>query len=775
MLSAVFCAVPMMLMGLHHAVVRFHAPGIDPAEVMPFTEILGVPITAFWTILFFVIPWSLVLFVFLTGAWRMTVILFWLLFVCMLVFQGDSWWSVAEKNRYIQFNAPHDTEIFCNDVSLGTKYSLDVSSPILVSNLVQKVPKWNTPPKQQWYIDDEQPVYTQIPCDLFLRERYDERRGLDPAKGFASFDAKSQYWWRFERNGQTAISSGASDEPKMYSERQVLFIPPNGLFFPARQPLLDLLLQILKDDDYKPSPEWIDYVNKDYLVHLNLFFNDENLLLDPRLEPALEELARYHFKLSDHPTMEEWNRFYEQCKNEWVGRQGAVLVHRLKQIGTADTELLLKKLRSPLFDTAELGALILMVQVNHSPELFQAMVEVFAANSDDQQILTAVMSLQDERVIPLFRTYLGQPQNIFDDPISHASRKMEQIVDIKNPLLEPIIREYFARRLPKALEQGMGHRYSSGHEKLLVTLVRNRLDSDWIDKNELHHWVESLNIAGRDKSNALQLIQNASFKRVKYECEMLKTKSGEKFDIEKLRAWLRNHPDKPVDELIDTFVPHDDILNFFRGVKHSFLRDLTIHDFTEAEDLARRLWKEPADRGIVMGTAGGLFTQSPLLEFSDRNPFLFYQSVQQGERHRIDLPGRSQVFQIPGSYQSVIRSQDGKLDSTPSNRLKSLPNYFVSIFSELTEAQECIVPATILKYSESSEAVTLLERWQGSENVQLKQTAEKSLSMIKSRVYLHENRRRIFNDLVSGKMTPDDILPKPEAFVWEEEKYVVRE
>ncbi len=797
----------------------------------PDTDVLGMSTKVFSLLIIFVIPILLTLFTFLTGGWRLSLVLFGTLIVIMIAC-GD-WTTIPEKNRKllfgIQSNLPVGTEVFCNGVSIGT-----VPFKIRVEELIAKVPRWETPPEQTWYFENRNAIYTWFPYDRFLRDRYMERFILDPAKGFAAFDAQSKYWFKFVYQGETAVAFNANERLQGPNFDKIAeFQLGDGFRFPTRRVHFDLLIRILSENDYKPSPEWVEYVARYSRLLVPLFFRSEfedgrAKPFDIRWEEAIEAVARYRYGLSENPTPEECDRaigvIFEELKNDGGLRTAKAkgqnylygplgtsyscpdpfLDRAVRRMGTA-TEASLRQYCRRSRSYANFSnvddndrTLIYLLGANGSPALFEETVGLYML---ENRGFRELMSFRDERTVPLLKTLLRRTEDplSFGSAVYDAANKCAQLAILNNPLLEPTARDYLAHWLPKINELGY---YDSA--STLDPFVAERLEFDWIDREELTRWVESLQIEGSYKTASLRNIRLAGKKNKKMEWDGvfqdLTTKVGEKLTLEKLRDWLKENPDRPIDELIDTL--HGSEPDFVRRVKRQFLWTLLLWNKPEAEVLVRSLWKTLEDRLIVIGclpvaTFGngttyyaidtfpnltnsdsdeaGIAFDSPSMSPGSMSgvmpvPAFDVWNDEMGNLHIGDnvTGGLGRPAPTPESSQTFRRYYESHFQVDEP----TLPDYFLPLLAELTDPKTCIIPAGQLEWNESPESFALLERWSESENVLLKQVAERSLKMMRARIELNAKRHELYRKLIAGEITPDHILPLPEPYVWNGEKYV---
>ncbi len=742
-----------------------HVAMPDSATVEQF---YGVSRWNWLKILFGVVPALTVILVFAKGYWRFSLILLFTAFTVAFLYAMTDDTRTPTDLRIVNFGYFLDgTDIYCNDVNLG-KAPMKIS----VGELKKKVPVWTTPPEQHWFLDGRTPLYTQIPWDDFIRERNDARIMLDPKKSTLTFDAKSSYWWRFEYRGTKACSFGTRHDGSDYDKTsEYWFAGYSTPLFPSKWAYGDLLLGVLKDDGGKPSPEWIDHVAK-YSDHLKgILYNQDGKPLE---ENVLTAIAKRRYGLSETPTPEECEKAIDQILKEnetgfyfspyaLPGKQSyssnvfggssdcrdILVKHAIRAMGPACKEPLLRRFRNtePTAERMRIGfmysnAMTYMMGEYCFPEAFEDVVCRYATEREGFRNL---MKYPDTRLVPLLETLLVPGVNPFpiDNKGHEEFRKSLALVVIENKMLEPMIRERLAELLPKCGYNNVAD--------VLKPFAETRLKFDGANREELIDWIEGLHIEGRYKTDALRILRKLpDSEETLGQSIILESPLTQKLTEASLKAWIEKNPDRMLEDL---FVDMDPALTDDAEMLKPLLIEKVIRrNKSEAKEIIGLLWKNPDYRNEIIRTVQKICGTA---EFA-----LEYDALGSPKVRRVRLPGTYVDMNLAEGDFKRIKPE------------KKLPEYFVALFDEPTDPKVCVGLPSLLADVETPEAVALLKKWSSSSSSLLKRRATESLDILSARMKLKEDRRKLFADLVAGKITPDDLLLPTKPFVWDGEKYV---
>jgi len=732
-----------------------------------------------WLILFFgVLPILMMLLIFFKGYWRLALILLFTAFSVAALHMNAEPTAIPVDQRLIRFEYFFDgSDIYCNGIHLGT-----APLTISVGELKAKVPAWTEPPEQTWFVDGPRPLYTWFPWDDFIRERSEERYFLDPKQSTLAFDAKSSYWWRFEYQGAKAIcfsrQQGTTNFDRMSAYSFGAFAQ---IVFPSRWARADLLRGVLEADGGKPSQEWIEQVAT-YPNHFNevLYGTRTGEPLD---DAVLTSIAKRRYGLSETPTAEECDKAIGQIVEESgnvnfyqlfarpqqldesdssyaysVGYLNAnhfgrsydlrdiIAKHAIRAMGPACKEPLLRRFRTINNDDLINGmwrvAAILYIMGEYCfPEAFE---EVFCRYAVERNGFRELMKYPDERLIPFLETLLAPEIDIFQsDYYGHTKfQKASAVVSIENKLLEPTIRAYLAEMLPRCEHQSVS--------LLLFAYADMRMNFDWTDRKEIAEWIESLRVEGRHKTFALQKLRTLpEEEKTLGQSVVSDGLLTQKLTEASLLEWIERNPDRMIEDLLVELDPA--LLDEAETLKPFVLEKVIRRNKPEAGKIIRLLWKQSENRDEILKAVQEVSGSITVTTFdADGNP-------------------RERRVRLPGTYTSLNLADGGFQSIKPKERL---PEYFVALFDELDDPRTCVPLPSLLSDVETPEALALLTRWSASDSSLLARRASESLEHLSLRMKLKDDRRRLFNDLVAGKITPDDLLLPTKPLVWDGERYV---
>ena len=90
---------------------------------------------------------------------------------------------------------------------------------------------------------------------------------------------------------------------------------------------------------------------------------------------------------------------------------------------------------------------------------------------------------------------------------------------------------------------------------------------------------------------------------------------------------------------------------------------------------------------------------------------------------------------------------------------------WLQTISEITEPSLRLLAVPVLSRIDTPEAVAILELWAAEPDAQLRTAAQEHLDE-------YQKRGRQVAELISGKIKPDDLLPRQTPYVWNGEDYV---
>ena len=204
-------------------------------------------------------------------------------------------------------------DVFCNDVYLG-KTPLKISE----TEFHEKVKPWATPPRQKMVIGEEfitqnipQQRYglanTEFRCFYIPYDHFDRYRTFGQSGFSSDFPSlKSNYWWRFERDGCTGgaaignVVLGEYYDGRLF--RAQWWSP--SLEYPSIRPYLAHLLHNLQRSNYQPSTEWRTHVaDASGLLFRHLYEVGKR---DSRVMRALEMAIQTEFGINEGMSTDAW-------------------------------------------------------------------------------------------------------------------------------------------------------------------------------------------------------------------------------------------------------------------------------------------------------------------------------------------------------------------------------------------------------------------------------------------------------------------------------------
>ncbi|MDR3196740.1 MAG: hypothetical protein LBU34_02625, partial [Planctomycetaceae bacterium] len=513
-------------------------------------------------------------------------------------------------------------DIYCNGVYLGqTPFKISVEE--LVAKVPEWTTppeqyfysRGNAEPS---YFDS--PIYTWFPWDGFREERFLETKTIiafekqsilssaEQRKQLTKYETGCRYWWRLENNKnrilirKTNYSQHRFDQPfekisgyPILNETQSLSVGIHAWI------LVDVLGKLTESE----KNDWDRHVLKHWQIlgaplTITLKSQAERYSSknpdDPRakiFETALDSVARLRYGLSNPPTEEECRRLLANWVDESINRSYGPHDAKPFRLGSIDTKshiyndythsssqvsdeerplidaairLMGEAIRKPLVEQWKTNyyrqsdgwaPLLYLAKTDHNAEYFNEFVRYYAASCCGRLEL---LKNQNERVIPLFKTFLYQKHFIGIingtingnrdgySPINFYSR-------VNNPLLEPVFREYVVRALsdPKLSNEE--------REKLnlsVVSIVVERISRGNIDENELALWVNSLPLPQLSKVFLIRNIQwnsqgTKSFANFLEEAADYSYIVETKMTVEDVIRWFTENPNGTVSEFCKVF------------------------------------------------------------------------------------------------------------------------------------------------------------------------------------------------------------------------------
>jgi len=814
--------------------VFFYAILIYPPGDLPVNRyaLFGVIPDIFVIVTLGSLPFLLWLWMILTGNWRKPVItaaLVYFTFFIAATFEFIEFEiiPVPPEERVIHLLGIEGTDVYCNGVLLG-----QVPMKITVEELKAKVPEWNTPPEQRWYDhfdpSDTQTLYTWVPWDDFIKERFEASRQLfqDSNERVTSsvpravrarhellnnHTAGCRYWWSyrlgdvqmvFSRDGSGAryrrIDSDSFDKTTSYYSSAL----GGGHRSPSAGFHAQLLIDVLPELTPEQKADWDKHVLKNWellwqpltvgLSRTVRKYEQDNEPLSNLYKAALHSTARLKYNISDPPTEEEARRLLgEWVRESMVGDDtvfffgsysvssfsgGEPAVHASILIPADLDEVmrrpLIEQWRKNLFRFDQGWAPVAYFSMlGKSPDYFDSFARYTATTGNAELVL-----LQNESplVTPLFNTLLHRRSmsDVLSWQINLYPGQINTFSYVNNPLVESSMRKYIETALadPKHNDSTL-----QTVNRAATSAVLARIDWEHIDKDELAEWTASLPITASSKGLALRMLR-------------LKRDGGETF-ADRLQQAVG------IRALIETELTLDDITKWFaenpKGTLFQFLGEQgdnisisgVLGDLRQSQFSTYMHSSLPASEMLEIIEHINRYDVSGQYSMWNELPKLFVIALLRSDTPEGDPQVRDLIRQIwkssPPTVIEAIESENmmavnlvGIVRGNAAGETISLPDYLFELFADEDFAVNSGL-AQILGLCDSPKAGEILERWSGeSLPWEYRRQVVWALEVWRTRVALRQRRVEVFEEIVAGRMSPDELLIPQPAWVWSEEGYV---
>ncbi len=669
-------------------------------------------------------------------------------------------------------------DVYCNEVYLG-ETPLEISE----AEFHEKVKPWNSPPRQKMMRgkefvteDTRQHIYVSeaefhekvkprispprqkmthgeefvtentrqhyygladaelrryyVPYDYFGNQSY-----LDQAQFYGDHSgSKSQYWWRFEREGCTAVAAignraiGERQDGRLISAH---WWHPT-LEYPSIRRYLAHLLHNLKRTNYQPSTEWRTHVAKaSGLLFEHLYEIGKR---DSRVMRALELAIQREFGIHEEMSPEEWRAVLDEVISRSKQYNSfhtlspesvavdLIIQHNPKLIETRFLKLVSRIInpwrvftsglnRSTTYrDPAEFLPLEYAVLKSRPPALFERLVY---ESGRGERFLSMVGNYSREESLRLVRHYLDKGISIRPSMYYgiHALPQQKAIsfaTHLQNPALELELRRFVLQQA----QQDSGNAYHYLREFIETRLERHLTEDDAIALAECI--AETVPLLEGEKLR--YLIRINSNRTHRYINDILLRNPIHKMAVEES---LIRQPNRSLDRLLIELYQAESAGVKFGGivpvtvprkvinVSRDLLRALVLCDTPRMRAFLERIWNA-----------------------SDANKIDLMEAIkQEAPRHFPHLHGWTKSI-------SEIEDVDTRLAAIPT-----------------------------LDRIDTPESAKVLEDWALSSDAAVKEEAERALAKY------HERSRKA-EALLAGGIKPDDLLVDQQAYVWDGENYV---
>ena len=788
---------------------------IDPHSIM-----LGVPVR--WCFLAMCLfPFLLWFWMFWSGNWRRPVLtagIFYLACLIVAEFQliETETVRIPPDKRIINFSGIEGTEIYCNGVLLGKieQQALEIR----VGELKAKVPEWASPPPEQRWYDDSEPgqfFCTWAPLDAFLedrfeaaKKRFDESNQLTTGKNVVQvrvaqrellnkYIADCRFWWSgrlgdsqlaFPGVGYGAHSGESFDKETGYFY-SITFSP--SAFFHAQ-----LLIDVLPELTPEQQADWNRHVlaNMPLLRHLLLpklwdmarrYRQQNNDLLAQSYDNAYNTIALLYHGISGSPTEEDARRLLTKWTKETYTPQNSFSFESDYHRGFVWTDIRVsltnalipdaihEVMRKPLVEqwaTNKYRWDIAWAPVAYfssrdkSPDVFDGLARYSATT---HVALRALLENESPLTTALFKTllYRRSMDELLSRQIDLYEWHIRRFSRVINPLVEAEFRDYIAKALadPKLKEADTRR---NDINRAVADAIFERINREGTDMDNLAHWVISLPIESPAKNLALRMIRIRRSDEGLTFADRLQQAAGDSV-------------------MIETELTLDDVTNWFAGNPEGNLEQFLVEhgESISVSGVRKELTTGNFYHSQFSGPISLAQLEANKYSMWDNLPSCFVRALL-----RSDTPeGNQQVHDIirllwksDNKYVvDVIKDEHSAtyLDFSPGRFLWTtfnsilLPDYILDLLLESGPVNATLAP--MLAICDSPKSGEILEKWVSeASTTAARLPVERGLELWRTRSAVRQRKMEAFQELVAGRMSPDDLLLQQPAWVWKDGEYV---
>jgi len=731
-------------------------------------------------------------------------------------------------------NGIEGIDVFCNGVLLG-QTPLDIR----VDELTAKVPQWDTPPEQRWYKDDtslytwtpwdnfrkERFDEAKKLYESFNKQENSTARAVKKSQAARTkYETGCRYWWSYRFADVQLIQTPEPFGGRSIMDHNASFDDQASYHISSYNPVslsdnfhVQLLVDVLPELTPEQKADWNRHVLKYWSLlgqplsralaqAANQYRRDKNEPLAELYKTALYSTARLEYNLSNPPTEEECRRLLETWVTESAWKRRFYLATYYESSGDifqSETSVpsvypntlfpddfhQTMPIRKPLSEQWKKnkyripdawGPVAYFSWKDKSPDYFADFVRNAATTHD---AVFALFDNQNPRTTALFKTLL------YRRGLSTAmtwrtylySTKIRTFAFCANPLVETVMRDYMFKALSDP-----AHNDSSREmvERAIFDAIIWRVRRDDIDKDELADWVGSLPFTASSKSLISRLMQIYRATPHTF-IEHLQNIAGNygvlietDLTVDEISKWCADLPnpntglnqflEDQMERIVVTPLPTN---MYGRGINlqqvYSFegqptgyvqasdqarwfilalLRSDPPEGDPQIRDLVCRLW------GIDPVTVGeAIMTEYSSLRLLERrnNRYGSREEEYSGGVGSINLPEYMLDWILTSKKPSSVGDEP-------------LPVAFKVMDTRW---------AWTLALCDSPKAGEILEKWASSPNL----TYKECLETWRVRKALRQRKMEMFQDIVAGRMSPDDLLLPQPSWVWKDGKYVQTE
>jgi hypothetical protein len=361
--------------------------------------------------------------------------------------------------------------------------------------------------------------------------------------------------------------------------------------------------------------------------------------------------------------------------------------------------------------------------------------------------------------------------------IHHYPNQIELYSQVNNPLTEADFREYVVNALSDPKHTDSSRR---NVEWAVFSAIFQRINREEIDRDEFAAWVASLPINASSKSFALR---------------MLRVRHGEGLTFaDQLQRAAGRHVQ------VETELTLDDVLEWFAehpgGTLSQFLTEqdenITVSNMSERMRQNVRLSGVDFDDGRM----GGMLVTHGDGSHWEVLPSIFVRALLQSDTPEGNPQTRELIRRIWAQNSFLVEHAIAAEYGMRDHRLRQnafaldggsihLPEYILDLYLSPENADGAELSrtnnswhalASIMALCESPKAGEILERWvEQAPSGTVRQQTERNLEIWRTRNTLRQMRMEFFQDLIAGRMHPDDLLLPGPPWVWVDGQYVQAE
>ena len=635
-------------------------------------------------------------------------------------------------------------DVFCNDVNLG-KTPLE----ILEEEFHEKVKPWNSPPRQKlilgkefatenarlhhYGLADSELRKSFIPYDYFGNRWYFEQsRFYGDVSAF-----KSRYWWRFERDGCTAVSEIGNSA--IAGRQDGSLIPPQwwrpSLEYPAIRQYLVHLLHNLKRSNYQPSPEWRAHVAKaSGLLFPHLYEVGER---DSRVMKALEMTIQTEFGINEEMSTDTWE---------------AVL-----------DEVISRSKRYHSFHTLSPESMAMDFIIQHNPKMIEThFLEMLSRTVDPWRVFSSGLNRSltygdPAEFLPLeYAVLKSQPLTLFKRLVYESGRGerfLSMVGNYSRPEALRLVRHYLDKGIDTPPSTYFGI-HAQSQEKALgfATYLQNSAL-----ELELRHFVlQQAQLDSRVTDYHL---------REFIEARLARHLTGD--DAISLAEWIAGALPLDENEKLRFLIRIDSERTYrYAG---DILRSHPRYKVVVVEDLIQR-----PNQSLDLLLIDIYQAESAGVKFSEIVPIAAPRKVINVSRDLIRAMVLCDTPRMHAFLERIWSASDrNKIDLLEAIKLEA-PRHFphlhdwTALISDIEDAGARLAAIMALDQIDSPESSAVLEDWARSTDVAVKNEAKWALAKY------HERSRKA-EVLLAGSIKPDDLLVGHTAYVWDGKSYVPEE